>query len=282
MKVDRLQRTLAPICASLRAAIVLASISLMLAPAAVAQTELNSPARLERFAKLPDWSGVWRLVGSPALLDVEDGNAFVPGVRDHPPYNANWEAKYAADLVRAEHQGDPNYPDQIADTHTVYCAAGMPHIIGTPFDYQFIVSPEATWIIVDKETRIIYTDGRDFPPADEMWPTLRGWSIGHWEGETLVVETRSVMSGIWADFTPAMLSEEAVFTERFRQIGENMIEDRVNITDPVALTEPWTFTKRYERMEAGTWVAEPEVCGNPEDRNPIVDGKLQVVLPGDD
>jgi hypothetical protein len=264
-----------------RRAGVLAIVPLLLWQTVLGQTQLNPQARLEHFAKLPDWSGVWRLVGSPALLDVEDGKSFVRGIRDYPPYNDEWEAKYTADLVRAEHQGDPNYPDQIADTHTVYCAAGMPHIIGTPFDYQFIVTPEVTWIIVDKETRIIYTDGRDFPPADEMWPTLRGWSIGQWEGDTLVVETVSVKSGIWADFTPAMLSEEARFTERFRQIGENMIEDRVSITDPVALTGPWTFTKRYERMPAGTWVAEPEVCGNPEDRNPVIDGKLQVILPGD-
>jgi hypothetical protein len=282
MSTDRLQETLKQIRAARRAAIILVSVPLLLSHAALAQTQLNSPERLGQFAKLPDWSGVWRLVGSPALLDVEDGKSFEPGIRDHPPYNEEWEAKYTADLVRAEHQGDPNYPDQIADTHTVYCAAGMPHIIGTPFDYQFIVSPEVTWLIVDKETRIIYTDGRDFPPADEMWPTLRGWSIGHWEGDTLVAETRSVMSGIWADFTPAQLSEQAVFTERFRQIGEDMIEDRVSISDAVALTEPWTFTKRYARMEPGTWVAEPEVCGNPEDRNPVIDGKLQVVLPGDE
>jgi hypothetical protein len=263
-----------------RMASVAGIVLMMLVQSAVAQTPVNSAARLEKFSKLPDWSGVWRLVGSPALLDVEDGKAFVPGVRNHPPYNAEWEAKYTVDLVRAEHQGDADYPNPLVDTHTVYCAAGMPHLIGTPFDYQFIVTPEVTWIVVDKETRIIYTDGRDFPPADEMWPTLRGWSIGRWEGQTLVVETVSVMSGIWADFTPAMLSEQARFTERFRQVGE-MIEDQVSIADPVALTKPWTFTKRYSRMKPGTWVAEPEVCGNPEDRNPIVDGRLQVILPGD-
>ena len=51
---------------------------------ASAQTKLNSPARLETFSKLPDWNGVWRLKGSPALYDVEDGKSFVPGVRDHP------------------------------------------------------------------------------------------------------------------------------------------------------------------------------------------------------
>jgi len=147
---------------------------LMLTPSAMAQTTTNSPVRLQKFSKLPDWSGIWSLKGSPALLDSENGKPFDPDARDHPPYNAEWEAKYGMDLVRATHQGDVNYPNAIVDTHTIYCAAGMPHIIGTPFDYEFIVTPEETWIIVDKETRHIYTDGRGFPPEDELWPTLLG------------------------------------------------------------------------------------------------------------
>jgi hypothetical protein len=264
--------TVAPIAA------VMSIVALMLPPSAAAQT-VNGQPRLSAFSKLPDWSGLWRLKGSPALLDVEDGKSFVPGVRDNPPYNAEWEAKYKVDLVRAEHQGDPNYPNPLVDTHTVFCAAGMPHIIGTPFDYEFIVTPEMTWIIVDKETRHIYTDGRGFPPEDELWPTLLGRSIGHWEGQTLVVDTISVRTGIWADFTPAMLSEKARFHERIRQIDGSTLEDQVTITDPVAFTKPWTFTKHYVRQKSTMWVAEPETCGGPDDRNPIVNGRVTVVMP---
>ncbi len=265
---------------SVRRALVLFGVSaLMLLPSAFAQGTVNAQPRLDKFSKLPDWSGIWRLKGSPALLDTENGKSFIPGVRDHPPYNAEWEAKYKVDLVRAEHQGDANYPNPLVDTHTIFCAAGMPHIIGTPFDYEFIVTPEATWIIVDKETRHIYTDGRTFPPEDELWPTLLGRSVGHWEGQTLVAETISVRSGLWADFTPAMFSEKARFSERFRQIDASTIEDQVTITDPVAFTKPWSFTKHYVRMKAGTWAAEPETCGGPDDRNPIVNGRVTVVMP---
>jgi|HubBroStandDraft_6_1064221.scaffolds.fasta_scaffold24554_5 hypothetical protein len=258
----------------------LLSVSLLMrVPSAGAQTTTNSPARLQKFSKLPDWSGIWSLKGSPALLDSDNGKPFDQDARDHPPYNAEWEAKYGLDLVRAAHQGDVNYPDAIVDTHTIYCAAGMPHIIGTPFDYEFIVTPEETWIIVDKETRHIYTDGRGFPPEDELWPTLLGRSIGHWEGQALMVETISVKSGLWADFTPAMFSDQARFAERIRQIDGNTLEDQVTISDPVAFTRPWTFTKHYTRMKPMTWAAEPETCGTPGDRNPIVNGHVTVVLP---
>ena len=111
--------------AAVRMAAVVVILPGLLLETAAAQTTLNSPARVGSLAKLPDWSGVWRLKGSPALYDVEDGKSFVPGVRDHPPYTAEWEAKYKVDLVRAEHQGDANYPNPLVDTHTVFCAAGM-------------------------------------------------------------------------------------------------------------------------------------------------------------
>jgi hypothetical protein len=262
-----------------RVVAVLAIVPLLLFESSVAQTIANPPARMEAFSKLPDWSGLWRIKGSPALLDVENGRSFTPGNRDHPPYKPEWETKYQVDLVRAEHQGDASYPNPLVDSHTLYCAAGMPRIIGTPFDYEFVVTPEATWIIVEKETRHIYTDGRGFPPEDELWPTLLGRSIGHWEGQTLVVETISVKSGLWTDTTPAMLSEQARYTERIRQIDANTLEDQATITDPVALTKPWSFTKHYTRMKPGSWAAEPETCGGPDDRNPIVNGRVTVVLP---
>lgn len=246
---------------------------------ALAQTTANSAARIETFSKLPDWSGLWRLKGSPGLLDVENGRSFVPGNRDHPPYNPEWEAKYQSDLVRAEHQGDASFQNPLVDSHTLYCAAGMPRLIGTPFDYEFVVTPEVTWIIIEKETRHIYTDGRKFPPEDELWPTLTGRSIGHWEGETLIVETISVKAGLWADTTPATLSEKARYTERIRQIDADTLEDQATVRDPVTLTKPWTFTKHYRRMKPSSWAAEPETCGGPEDRNPIVNGRVTVVLP---
>ena len=82
----------------------ISTVLLVIAPflsleSAPAQTTMNSPARLEQLSKLPDWSGVWRLKGSPALLDVENARSFAPGTRDHPPYNAEWEAKYKENLT---------------------------------------------------------------------------------------------------------------------------------------------------------------------------------------
>jgi len=249
--------------------------------AASAQATANSPDRLKAFSQLPDWTGIWRSRGA-ALLETEGPvQIFKAGNRDHPPYNSEWEAAYQTNLVRAEHQGDLSYPNPLVDSHTVYCAAGMPRLVATPFDYEFIITPEKTWIVVEKETRHIYTDGRKFPPEDELWGTLLGRSIGHWEGQTLVIETISVKTGLWGDTTPVMFSDQARFTERIRQTASDTLENQITVTDPVAFTKPWSFVKHYVRLrDARAWVSEPETCGGPEDRNPIVNGRVTVTLPG--
>ena len=62
---------------------------------------------------LPDWSGVWELVGGTlwdrSTAEPADGRAGVPGAREHPPYNAEWEAKYLANIARValDHFPDP-------------------------------------------------------------------------------------------------------------------------------------------------------------------------------
>ena len=55
------------------------------------------------------------------------------------------------------------------------------------------------------------------PPEDELWPNAVG--PFNWEGQTLVVETISVKAGLWTD-TPAMLNEQARYTERIRQTSD--------------------------------------------------------------
>ena len=107
----------------------------------------------------------------------------------------------------------------------------------TPF--QVSITPEETVIInAYGESRHIYTDGRPFPPKDELWPTFEGYSIGHWERDTLVIETVSIRGGIPIDRTGAALSDEARLLERIRKIDDHTLQSDVTIEDPVAFTGP--------------------------------------------
>lgn len=232
-------------------------------------------------APLPDWSGTWHVRGSVALISTETGQMFVPGTRDRPPLKPRYERRYSADLIRAERQGDPHARDVLTDTNTLHCFAGMPRVIAAPFPYEFLITPKETWIIIDKAVRRVFTDGRAWPPPDARWPLMLGRSKGHWESGTLVIETVDMRDDMWLDTTPLMLSAKASVLERIRKIDANTLEDQVTIRDPVKFTRDWRFTRYYVRSDPQEWPGDPELCGGPEDRNPIVNGRVTVELPED-
>jgi len=240
------------------------------APAAVAM----SNQALAQYAKLPDWSGLWKLKGSAALLDTDNARMFAPGNRDHAPYKPDWEARYQANLKRAEDQGNQASQDPLVDTNTVYCLAGMPRDIATPFEYQFVNAPGKSWIMVGGEIRNLYTDGRPRPDDDTIWAKFIGWSTGRWEGDVLVIETTNLKGGLWADTTPMILSDQAVVRERVHLAAPNLMQDDVVIEDPVAFSGPWRFSRQYVRINE--WGDEKEVCGGSDDRNPIQNGRVTV------
>ena len=250
--------------------------------ALVLLTQVVLPARAGAApATLPDWSGTWQVKGSMAVISTSNGRMFVPGTRDHPPLKPAFEQQYRKDLVRAEHQGDPKATDSLTDTNTLHCFAGMPRLIATPFSYEFLVTPRETWILIDKAVRHIFTDGRDWPPADARWPLMMGRSRGHWEKDTLVIETVDMRDDMWLDTTPLMLSHKASVVERIRKIAPDTLENQVTINDPVKFTQPWHFTRQYVRQNSNEWPDDPELCGGPDDRNPVINGRVTVRLPGD-
>ena len=94
--------------------------------------------------------------------------------------------------------------------------------------------------------RYIYTDGRSLPPQGEPTPWWYGYSVGRWEGDTLVVETnnlRGAESGPydgWLDVRGSPYSEQARFIERFRRPIFGKLEIDVTIDDPKSYTKPFT------------------------------------------
>jgi len=230
---------------------------------------------------VPDWSGLWYTKGSVALISAAEGQMFVRGTYDKAPLKPEYQAQYMADLQRALRQGDPKATDALTDTNTLHCFGGIPRLIASPFQYEFLNTPKETYIIVDKAVRHVFTDGRDWPPEDARWPLMTGRSKGHWEGQTLVIETINMRDDMWLDTTPLMLSIQAVLHERLRMIDPNTIENQITIHDPVKFTQDWNFTRNYVRRESTEWPDDPELCGGPDDRNPIVNGQVTTQVPAD-
>ena len=94
--------------------------------------------------------------------------------------------------------------------------------------------------------RHIYMDGRKLPPQGEPQPWWYGYSVGRWDGDTLIVETNNLRGAEdgphdgWLDVNGSPYSEQAKFTERIRRPTYDHLQIDVTLEDPKAYTKPWT------------------------------------------
>jgi hypothetical protein len=92
----------------------------------------------------------------------------------------------------------------------------------------------------------IYLDGRKLPPQGEPNPFWYGYSVGHWEGDTLVVETNNLRGAEdgpydgWLDVNGSPYSEQAKFTHKIRRLNYGHLQMDITVDDPKAYTKPWT------------------------------------------
>ena len=108
--------------------------------------------------------------------------------------------------------------------------------------------------------RQIFLDGRPFP--QDMNPTWNGYSVGRWEGDSLVVETRGFRDDLWADTWGSPMSDAAKMTEKFTRKSFGAMEIDVTIDDPKVYTKPFTVTLS-EQLEADTELVD-EFCSEGE------------------
>jgi hypothetical protein len=220
------------------------------------------------YDKLPDWSGVWAMQGGTVFdraTQTGEGGSVTPGVREHPPYNAEWEAIYKKNL---ELRDKALLPDPFSNCGV---PAGFPRHFNLPDPYEFVVRPEQTWVLAENGPNVmrIYTDGRQHLP--DQWETYTGDSVGHWEGDTLVFTTIGLKGSRDGDSiidrTGLVLSDKAHATSRIRKTDAQTIEIQMTIEDPKAFTKPWVVTKQFRKQAAGTRLYDYGCAEN--NRNPF-------------
>ena len=148
----------------------------------------------------------------------------------------------------------------VADTNDPVYACfppGTPRIYFHPFPMEIVQLPDRVMMVFEYDhlIRQIYTDGRGHSEA--LSPSWMGDSIGHWEGDTLVVETTNFNDKTWIDRRGVGHSEELKVTERFQIDDNEMLQIEITIEDPIAFTEPWTGQRQYGRVD---WDIEEFMC----------------------
>jgi hypothetical protein len=266
-------------------AVVLAMLSGCLC---LAQAQTSSKKRLEAFARLPDWSGLWEL---DAFAGQSAGQQLTPdGLRKyqayiaamHPAFNAEWEPKYdeVKRALDAAIAADPDHPPATLQP----CVAPPFPATVRPGIFEWRVTPEETTLLTTMgSVRHIYTDGRAHPPKDELWPTRMGDSVGHWEGDTLVVDTVAtkpeleiVERGVFATVVP--MSDQLHFVERIRMVNRNEMQIQFTTEDSVALAKPLEVTVTWERVTDINRMTNENECDPANDRHPVVNGRFTTVV----
>jgi hypothetical protein len=189
----------------------------------------------------PDLTGVWQgfgtLGGTAAQTEPEGAvpRAGFANVGSNMKEPLPLRPEYAALAEQRRAAGGKDNPEAICLPMGIM----QFHTQGAP--RKFIQTPDVLVILYEASMGIrqIFTDDREFPTNDPQ-PWWYGYSIGHWEGDTLVVVTKGLRDGEWLDIFGTPLTDAATYTERFRRVSYGRMEIDVTVDDPKAYTAPWT------------------------------------------
>ncbi len=217
----------------------------------------------EQTTGVPDLNGLWQAVGH-AHWNLEGQHAFkgpathLLGAFGGVPASLNYvvggeipytdEAREQRDKYRAEwFQWDP----------VVKCyIPGIPRQTYMPFPFHIVQSENKVFMAYEfgSNSRLIHMDR---PGTRAELPSWMGYSLGRWEGETLVIEVTDQVPDTWLDASGNFHSEALKVTERYTLVGDNHINYEAVIEDPEVFTRPWTIRMPlYRRLEENAQLLE--------------------------
>jgi hypothetical protein len=212
----------------------------------------------------PDLGGVW---------EVTFGTRTRPGAgAPEPPALTPDYAQRLAAFQATQAQGENEESPQ------ANCVPpGMPGIMNQPYPMELLFTPGKITIVIEaySQTRRIFMDGRKHPDDPDL--TYNGHSIGHWDGDTLVVDS--------VGFTPDTAlgpsqgyrhSDQMHIVERFRLTAPDTMEVVTTIDDARALVKPFTSTKILKRHR--DWDIAEYICEQNNRNLATEKGKAGIIL----
>jgi hypothetical protein len=185
------------------------------------------PAAERPAADTPNLSGVWAMPSPIRALKTADGQdpPLLPAAR------AEYQKRQAA--LKADPKSDP----------VSNCwMQGVPRLIYAP--YPVLIAQEKDRVNLVYETnhtfRIISLKQPLPKESADLDPLWLGYSAGHWQGKTLVIDTIGFNDKTWLDYSGLPHGEKLKVEERYTLKGEDRIEGQVTITDPDTYARPWT------------------------------------------
>lgn len=213
------------------------------------------------------WQGDGRLVVNPNSYEPNSTRAALIHI-DAVPLQP-----WARELVDARHSVNLRY-----EPHARCKASGGPREFVTPYGFEMVDLPELQRIYLfdiggPHSFRIIYMDGRSHPR--DLVPSYYGHSVGHWEGDTLVVDTIGYNEKFWMSRDGLPHTDQLHLTERWTRPDLRTLKYEVTIDDPGAYTAAWTsgFNLRWsDGVELFEYICQdnnqfPNAVLEPEDQD---------------
>jgi hypothetical protein len=171
----------------------------------------------------PDLGGMWLVPGLKYLINIAADLKDVP----FQP----WAAAAYKEHVDTLGKDDPN---------NLCLPSGIPEKDAVTSPWKIVQTPGLIVILYESRTifRQIFMDGRPLPKDPN--PTWQGYSVGHWDGDTLVVETSGSNGKAWLDTNGHPVTDALKVTERFTRKDFGHMDLAITIDDSKAYTKPWT------------------------------------------
>jgi len=207
---------------------------------------LSAPAPKTPDGK-PDLSGIWAVTDGKYFQDLGASGVVVPML---PWAKALYEAR--KENLQKGHPSERCIGHGVTDFDT------------HPTPRRIIQTPGVIAILFESYNhfRQILLDGRPLPPPTQ--PAYMGYSVGKWEGDTLVVDTTGLNDQGWLDMNGHHQTEAMHVTERFRRRNFGHIDLQVTIDDPKAYIKPWTVALAGLDLVSDQELIE-SICENEKD-----------------
>ena len=232
------------------ASTMMAASALTLAATAVAQESKAPVAKSRKAAPKPKPKGAWWYTG--------DAPPATPGP---PDLTGVWYSGSTGDLSNSTLPGQEivltplgkqryDTVDHAKDPDTFCLPQGPGRQLMSAHPVMVVQRPDVIAFLSESQRvfRLVYLDGRGHPEDLADYPEWTGSSIGHWEGSTLVADTRGINERTWLDTSGHEHSKDLHMTERFTLTSQNVFEYVTTYEDPVFFVKPFTVKRIFKRQ----------------------------------